>query len=128
MPYDPVLRRLRRGDYAIIVDTRTLINQSADIADTPFNTNVGPNPRFGLFRVTAYMRTDATSGGGTATCTIKWNDGSAQSYTLSVNLNSAAAEAERVDAIYVASGNPTFGVTHTGSYGSYDLLIVVESM
>lgn len=112
-----------------LVDTKSLTTQSADIADTNF-TNAGTA---GLYRVSYYVvDTAADLTAGAVQLNIKFNDGAA-SQTISsstVVLTTLGAFTQGVMYVRLGSGSITYGVTHTGIFGTatYALYASVERL
>lgn len=116
-----------------IVDRQGLTNQSADIADTNF-TNAGVA---GEYRVSVYLLTTTSAvGAGTVTCTIKWNDGTtavadaAAAIALTSTGTIGTAIGTATIFVRLASGNITYGTSHTGIFSTakYALYVTCERL
>lgn len=101
----------------LIKDVQSKIAQVADIADTNF---VGGNVA-GLYRVSYYL-VDTTSDitAGAVTLNIKYTDivGARTLSSTPVVLTATTAITQGTLFIQLASGNVTYGVTHTGIFGT----------
>ena len=111
-----------------LTDTHSLTNQSADIADTAFAVNTA-----GLYRIQFYiLDTTADLTAGAVTFNLKYTD-DATARTISsqpVILTATTGFAQGEVVVRLNSGNITYGVTHTGIFGSakYALYITQEKL
>lgn len=114
---------------SLIIAAISLTGQTADITDTNFtNANVA-----GLYRV-SYELLDTTADltAGAVTLNIKYTDNAAARTVSStpVVLTATTAFAQGVIFVRLNSGNITYGVTHTGIYGTsqYAVYIICERL
>ncbi len=113
---------------ADIASSISLTNQAADITDTAFTVNTA-----GLYRIEFYVLTTTTDiTAGAITLNIKYSD-DATTRTIStapitLAANTGFAQGEIV--IRLASGNLTYGVTHSGIFGTavYALYLTQEKL
>jgi hypothetical protein len=111
----------------LITDKIALTAQTADIADTAFTGNTA-----GVYRLGYYLLTTTADGtAGTATLNIKHTDNAAsRTNSTSINLNTTGAGGivQGDIVIRLNSGNITYGITHTGIYGTsvYALYLTLE--
>lgn len=109
-------------------DSQSLTNKSADIADTAFAVNTA-----GLYRISYYMLdTTADLTAGAVTLNIKYTDDAASRTQSSspVVLTATTAFTQGSFVTRLASGTETYGVTHTGIFGSakYALYLTEEKI
>lgn len=102
----------------LITDKISLTAQVADIADTAFAGNTA-----GVYRLSYYiLDTTADALAGAVTLNIKFTDnGAARTISTSpVVLSALTGFAQGDIVVRLASGNITYGVTHTGIFGTAD--------
>lgn len=100
-----------------VTDTVSLTAQVADITDTAFGGTSAP----GIYRISVYaLTTTADAAAGTITVNIKYTDNAAaQTVTVGpVTLVTLGAFAQSTIFVRLNSGSITYGVTHTGVFGT----------
>lgn len=111
---------------APITDVVSLVTQGADIADTALaNTGVA-----GLYTIKVYASTTTADGAaGTFTVNIKFTDDStAQTVTVGpISLTTAGAFAQSTVFVRRNTAGITYGVTHTGTFGTAKYSLYVSS-
>lgn len=113
---------------ATLSSSISLVNQTADIADTAFSVNTA-----GLYRIEFYLLdTTADITAGAVTLNIKYTDNAAARTISSspVVLSALTGFAQGEVVIRLASGTCTYGVTHTGAFGTsvYALYLTQEKL
>lgn len=113
---------------AVHASNVSLTAQGADVADTGFSGVTAP----GLYRVSVYLEdTTADATAGAVTANIKFTD-EAGSQTLSVGplALTTKGSAQAVFFVRVLSGSITYGVSHTGLYGTakYAFFAAIEAI
>lgn len=113
------------SDIPVISDRISLINQTADIADTSFSVS-----GVGLYRISYYiLNTTADPTAGSITLNVKYTDNTTARIIASspLALTTTSGLLQNSIIVRLASGTITYGITHTGIYGTAVYAIYLTS-